>query len=50
MVIEPTSGGDPIAWFPAILKPIAAHPSGRIWAGAVSSHLYLLQLEGVPAG
>jgi hypothetical protein len=47
-VIEPAAGGDPIAWFPAVLDNITTHPSGRSWAGSVGNHLYLIQLEGEP--
>jgi len=32
-VIEPASGGEAVACFPAAMYPIATHPSGRIWAG-----------------
>jgi WD40 repeat protein len=48
--IEPTAGGDPIAWFPADLQCITTHPSGRAWAGAErgGKHLYYIQLEGEP--
>ena len=47
-VIEPAAGGDPIAWFPYALSHIATHPSGRLWAGSVGGHLYMIQLEGEP--
>jgi WD40 repeat protein len=47
-VIEPAAGGEPIAWFPVRLVRIAAHPSGRAWAGSVDKHLYIIQLEGQP--
>ena len=47
-VIEPASGGEAIAWFPAALEHHATHPSGRIWAGSVGNHLYLIRLEGDP--
>ena len=29
-VIEPASGGEAVAWFPAALERPATHPSGRI--------------------
>jgi WD40 repeat protein len=45
-VIEPAVGGEPIAWFPAQLDHITTHPSGRVWAGKVENHLYIIQLEG----
>jgi hypothetical protein len=48
--IEPTSGGDPIAWFPAALERITTNPNGRIWAGSVGNHVYLIKLEGDPKG
>ncbi|MGO9464334.1 MAG: AAA family ATPase [Isosphaeraceae bacterium] len=44
--IEPARRGDPIAWFPTGLYGIAAHPSGRIWAGSARNHVYLIELEG----
>jgi len=47
-VIEPASGGEAVAWFPAALLHHATHPSGRIWAGSVGNHLYLIRLEGGP--
>jgi WD40 repeat protein len=46
--IEPASGGEAVAWFPAALEHLATHPSGRIWAGTVRNHLYLIRLEGGP--
>jgi hypothetical protein len=45
-MIEPATGGDPVAWLPAALEHLTTHPSGRIWAGSVGDHLYLIQLEG----
>ena len=47
-VIEPASGGEAVAWFPAALEHLTTHPSGRIWAGSVGNHLYLIRLEGDP--
>ena len=47
-VIAPASGGEAVAWFPAAMRNITTHPSGRIWAGSASNHLYLIQLEGEP--
>jgi WD40 repeat protein len=44
--IKSTAGGAPLAWFPAALEDITTHPSGRIWAGTVDKHLYIIQLEG----
>jgi WD40 repeat protein len=46
-LIERASDGQPVAWFPAVLKNIATHPSGRVWAGSVGNHLYLIRLEGL---
>ena len=47
-LVEPASGGEAIAWFPAALFHIATQPSGSIWAGSVDNHLYLVRLEGEP--
>ncbi len=47
-VIEPASGGEAVAWFPAALEHHATHFAGRIWAGSVGNHLYLIRLEGDP--
>jgi WD40 repeat protein len=35
-----------VAWFPAALGRITTHSGGRMWAGAVGNHLYLIALEG----
>jgi WD40 repeat protein len=48
--IKRASDGQSVAWFPAALRFIATHPSGRVWAGAVGNHLYLIRLEGVEEG
>jgi len=45
-VIEPAGSGEVVAWFPAAMDHITTHPSGRIWAGSVSNHLYIIRLEG----
>ena len=45
-VIERVRDGQAVAWFPAALDIIATHPSGRVWAGGVGNHLYLIRLEG----
>jgi WD40 repeat protein len=45
-VIERANDGQAVAWFPAALEHIATHPSGRVWAGSVGNHLYLIRLEG----
>ncbi len=47
-VIEPAAAGGPIAWFSDALNNITTHPSGRIWAGSVGNHVYIIQLEGEP--
>jgi WD40 repeat protein len=43
--IERAGDGHSVAWFPAFLDPIATHPSGRVWAGAVGNHLCLIRPE-----
>ena len=40
--------GREIAWFPVSLSVVVTHPSGRIWAGASSSYLAIIKLEGEP--
>jgi hypothetical protein len=45
-VIERASDGQAVAWFPAALETRATHPTGRVWAGSVGNHLYLIRLEG----
>jgi YD repeat-containing protein len=45
-VVVGTADGRPIAYFPTAFGLVAAHPSSRRWAGAVSSAIYLIQLEG----
>jgi WD40 repeat protein len=47
-LIEGAATGQPIAWFPEKLEPIATHPNGRVWAGASHNHLYHFRLEGEP--
>jgi WD40 repeat protein len=49
-VIERASDGQAVAWFPAALHSIVTHASGRIWAGSVPNHLYLIRLEGPEEG
>jgi hypothetical protein len=44
-VIQPAGGGDPIARFPVPLRQIVTGPSGRIWAGGVENHLFLIALD-----
>jgi WD40 repeat protein len=42
--------GEVVAWFPAEMYGVLSEaPSGRIWAGSASSHLFLLKLEGIIA-
>ena len=45
-VIETAASGEAVAWYPAALESIITHPSGRVWAGSVASHLHLIRLEG----
>jgi WD40 repeat protein len=51
-VIGVSSTGQPVAWFSAALDWLwlAAHPSGRTWAGDASGYLALFSLEGAVAG
>jgi WD40 repeat protein len=44
-VIQDATTGEALAWFPAALRHLSTHPSGRIWAGAAGHHLYLFTLE-----
>lgn len=37
---------DAVAWWNTALRPIAAHPSGRTWAGASGPYLSVICLEG----
>jgi WD40 repeat protein len=41
-----TETGQVLGWFPAALKSLTTHPSGRIWAGSSGKHLYHFALEG----
>lgn len=45
-VVEQADTGKPVAWFPAYLRSIVTHPSGRTWAGAAGNYLCLISLEG----
>jgi WD40 repeat protein len=45
--VESAGTGQPVAWFTPAVNEVASHPSGRLWAAAVGSHLHLLALEGV---
>jgi hypothetical protein len=45
-VIESTASGKAVAWFPLALRSLAAHPSGRAWAGASATEVCLFTLEG----
>ncbi len=47
-VLVSKGGGEAIAWFSPALSTFSTHPSGRIWAGSVGNHLYLIRLEGGP--
>ena len=44
--IQSEERGQVIARFPTVFPFLKTHPSGQIWAGAISNHLYLLKLEG----
>jgi hypothetical protein len=46
MVIEPGGGGEAVAWFPAAIRHITIHPSGRVWARVDKQSLDLIRLEG----
>jgi hypothetical protein len=48
-VLDMTEGGIEVAWFPTRLYKLVTHRSGRLWAGSVSDHLYLIRLEGNPS-
>ena len=48
IVIEPTDGGEPVAWFSIPLFLITTHPNGRTWAGAAGNHVDIFTLEDVP--
>jgi WD40 repeat protein len=45
-VIEPTTRGEAVAWYPARLSDITTHPDGRIWVGSIGNHLSIIRLEG----
>jgi hypothetical protein len=45
--VEETSGGKAVAWFPAVLHQLTAHPRAAAWAGAVGNHVCLFALEGI---
>jgi WD40 repeat protein len=53
-VVEEALSGEPLAWLPVGLHPIATHTSGRTWAGCAGSYVCLFTLEGetpaAPAG
>jgi WD40 repeat protein len=46
-VVEAAVTGEVLARFPVALENLAAHPSGRFWAGKSEDHLYLFTLEGL---
>jgi WD40 repeat protein len=46
-VIAQPDDGQTVAIFPVALSGIAAHPSGRAWAGGAANHLYIIRLEGL---
>ena len=39
--------GKQIAWFPVAIEHIESDTSGRVWAGPVADHLYIISLEGI---
>jgi WD40 repeat protein len=43
-VIESAVDARPVAWFASVDR-VAAHPSGKLWAGAQGRHLYLFELR-----
>jgi WD40 repeat protein len=45
-LIEVASIGEPLAWLAGGLQDVAAHPSGRTWAGSSGKYLCLFTLEG----
>jgi len=48
--IEETRTGEAVAWFRARFDHLTTHPDGRLWAGTIGSHVYLIALEGDPPG
>jgi len=44
-VVEPSTGGAPVAWFPVAFWQIETHPNGRLWGGTHSSNMYIIKLE-----
>jgi WD40 repeat protein len=48
-VIETAAEGREVAWFPAKLRDLATHPSGRMWAGVMGvTYVVIIRLEGEP--
>ena len=45
-VIEDSVRRQTVAWYPEHLSPLTTHPSGRLWAGAVRTHVHIFKLEG----
>ena len=45
--VRSSPDGPAVAWFPAGLSPLIAHPSGDLWFGARWGRLEILRLEGV---
>jgi WD40 repeat protein len=39
-------GHTPVAWFSGRFHRVDSHPGGRMWAGALGSHLCIIALEG----
>ena len=44
-VVEPVTGGSPIARFPDHLRYLTRHPQEAVWIGGVNSQLVLVRLE-----
>ncbi len=47
--VEDVLSGQPVAWFPTRLWPIATSPSDNQWAGGVANYLCIVRLEGAIA-
>jgi WD40 repeat protein len=43
-VIESTTDGRCVAWFPDVLRCVTSYSSGRTWAGTCVNHLFLISL------
>jgi hypothetical protein len=45
-VVESTTSGESVAWFPVAFSRITTHPSGRKWAALNANDVYILELVG----